>query len=270
MKHIVPISAVLGLLLAPMSATAASSEWISSGATRMRIVVAEPQSGSRAVRAALQVDLAPGWKTYWQDPGDAGVPLELDLTGSQNLTLKAIAYPAPDRFDDGVTVWAGYQEPVQFALEMERGNANASSSLTANIFIGICEKICVPFQANLVVNFTDATSSNSDQVAVEAAFHALPKKADKEFGVISMARASGVLEIVTNLVDTAKTPELFLAGHNGWQFGVPKVKSSSAKTITFEASIYFQPEENAQPLVSVDYTLVSKSGAVSGVSSFMR
>ena len=35
--------------------------------------------------AALQLTLAPGWKTYWRSPGDAGIPPSFDWSGSQNV-----------------------------------------------------------------------------------------------------------------------------------------------------------------------------------------
>ena len=33
----------------------------------------------RPFRVGLRLQLAPGWHTYWQNPGDAGVPPELDF-----------------------------------------------------------------------------------------------------------------------------------------------------------------------------------------------
>ncbi|MCX8508161.1 MAG: protein-disulfide reductase DsbD family protein, partial [Rhodobacteraceae bacterium] len=41
------------------------------------------ESGSQM--AALRLTMAPGWKTYWRAPGDAGIPPRFDWTGSANL-----------------------------------------------------------------------------------------------------------------------------------------------------------------------------------------
>jgi DsbC/DsbD-like thiol-disulfide interchange protein len=89
MKNIKSTFLALMLCAVPGVGQAASSDWAISGETRMRLVVAEPAAGDKTIRAALQVELAPGWKTYWQDPGEAGVPLQLDLTSSQNVALKS-------------------------------------------------------------------------------------------------------------------------------------------------------------------------------------
>ena len=45
--------------------------------------------------AALQITLAPGWKTYWRQPGDTGIPPRFDFSGSENLTILDVIYPAP-------------------------------------------------------------------------------------------------------------------------------------------------------------------------------
>ncbi|MGL4487828.1 MAG: protein-disulfide reductase DsbD domain-containing protein, partial [Rhizobiaceae bacterium] len=168
------IAGAFALFLLPNYGHAASSDWATSGETRMRLVVAEPAAGDKIMRAALQVELAPGWKTYWRDPGQAGIPLQMDLTGSQNAALKDTHYPAPKRFDDGVTIWAGYDAPLLFPIEIDRADAASGAKISANVFIGICEDICVPFQTSLTVTVENASSSTADQATVQAAFEALP------------------------------------------------------------------------------------------------
>jgi DsbC/DsbD-like thiol-disulfide interchange protein len=260
----------LVLLALTQGAIAASSNWATSGETRMRLIVAEPKSGDTIVRAALQVELAPGWKTYWQDPGEAGVPLQLDLTASRNIALKTIGYPAPHRFDDGVTVWAGYKEPVQFALELERVDVVATAQISASVFIGICEKICVPFQTSLTVNIENSNVSTADQIAVAAAFDDLPPQANDKFGVISMATDGKTVQIDTILKAADASPELFLAAPGGWQFGTPKFIKTSGAAARFEAAVLYAPKDMTAGSLLVNYTLIDKSGAVSGTGHLTR
>ena len=35
--------------------------------------------------AALQLDLAPGWKTYWRQPGDSGLAPRFDFSQSEGV-----------------------------------------------------------------------------------------------------------------------------------------------------------------------------------------
>ena len=41
---------------------------------RLRLVSAASATAGTSVPLGLQITLAPGWKTYWRYPGDAGVP----------------------------------------------------------------------------------------------------------------------------------------------------------------------------------------------------
>ncbi|MEL7014329.1 MAG: protein-disulfide reductase DsbD domain-containing protein, partial [Pseudomonadota bacterium] len=45
--------------------------------------------------AALQIDLAPGWTTYWRAPGDAGIPPYFDWHASENLSSVDVEWPSP-------------------------------------------------------------------------------------------------------------------------------------------------------------------------------
>src|SRR6056297_1113481 len=55
-------------------------------------------TGAGTRMAALRLTLAPGWKTYWRAPGDAGIPPAFDWSGSRNLKGVAFHWPAPDVF----------------------------------------------------------------------------------------------------------------------------------------------------------------------------
>ena len=45
--------------------------------------------------AALQLDLAPGWKTYWRQPGDSGLAPRFDFSQSEGVQKVEVIYPTP-------------------------------------------------------------------------------------------------------------------------------------------------------------------------------
>ena len=49
--------------------------------------------------AALHLVLAPGWKTYWRSPGDAGIPPEFDWKGSRNLGSVTFRCPRQEIYE---------------------------------------------------------------------------------------------------------------------------------------------------------------------------
>ena len=98
MKFHVASIAALTLVLGPAPALAASSGWHHADGTSLRIVTSDRSDADGRLRGALEIRLKPGWKTYWLDPGDAGVPPTLTLADGRPVDA---AFPAPKRFDDG-------------------------------------------------------------------------------------------------------------------------------------------------------------------------
>src|SRR5436190_11112413 len=87
--------------LAP--AEAAVGPWVSDGKARIRLI-AEGTDASGQLRAGLEIALDSGWHTYWRSPGDSGIAPAIDFSGSRNLGPIDVAFPVPERLDDGFSV----------------------------------------------------------------------------------------------------------------------------------------------------------------------
>ncbi len=94
--------------------------------------------------AALQLKLAPGWKTYWRAPGDAGKPPSFDWSGSGNVAAVAVHWPVPHVFDQGGLRTLGYAGDVVLPVEITPARDGEPIALEGRIEIGVCEDICVP------------------------------------------------------------------------------------------------------------------------------
>jgi len=94
--------------------------------------------------AALRITLAPGWKTYWRAPGDAGIPPEFDWSGSENVAGVGVECPVPGVFDQGGMQSIGYEKSVTFPLLVTTRDAGGGIALRGRVSIGVCEDICVP------------------------------------------------------------------------------------------------------------------------------
>ena len=67
----------------------------------------------------VEIQLQPGWKTYWRVPGDSGVPPRFDFSKSANVESVTPLYPGPRTFDDGAGgVSYGYGRDVIFPLRI--------------------------------------------------------------------------------------------------------------------------------------------------------
>ena len=145
--------------------------------------------------AQIDIELEPGWKTYWRDPGDAGVPPSIDVSGSANITAARLDFPPPSRHDGGGFQWAGYDHPVALPIAFQVKSPGQPAVISAEIFLGVCETICIPVQATLTVDPASDSENPEDAAAVTAALAALPGPARPDFGIktVSEPGASTVL-----------------------------------------------------------------------------
>jgi len=120
---------------------------------------------------ALRITLAPGWKTYWRAPGDAGIPPRFDWSGSGNLARVALHWPAPKVFDSYGLRTVGYDGALVLPMELTPRRPGAPITLNARMELGICETICVPAELHLEANL--AGPGRSDP-AIHAALAARP------------------------------------------------------------------------------------------------
>ena len=258
------ILAVSALLASQMRANAAASAWQDITGGRIRIVIAEPAPGEKNVQGMLQVDLQPGWKTYWRDPGDAGVPLQVDVSKSNNASLLSIQFPSPQRFDDGVSVWAGYQEPVTFVLNFERTDTNRALKLAGNAFLGVCEKICVPVQFDFSLDVEDTATPTMHHELVAMALKDMPQAANPEFGIVTLTTDWHTISIEAFVPKGSSQAELYLAAPSGFQFTAPELKLQQGGKAHFEAAFLIVSRKHVPDPKMVAYTLVTDKGAVSG------
>jgi DsbC/DsbD-like thiol-disulfide interchange protein len=114
--------------------------------------------------AALKIQLAPGWKTYWRAPGDAGIPPMIDWSGSENLAKIMPVWPTPQVFSQNGMTSVGYKDALVLPIVLTPAQQGQPISLSGQLQIGICKDVCVPadlgFDAALpLAQVRDATIS---------------------------------------------------------------------------------------------------------------
>ncbi|WP_394690273.1 protein-disulfide reductase DsbD domain-containing protein [Hoeflea sp.] len=236
---------MLVIALAIVPAWALESAWAETEGGRMRLVVDPAPRADGTIMAVLDVDLDAGWKTYWRDPGSAGIPPIVDFSQSKGIDLEAFDYPPPVRVDDGYAIWSGYTAPVRFPLVLKR-TASGPAQIRALAFIGICEKICVPFQAELEVDLPqDAVTSKSARMLVDAAIASLPEPMGADFHLTDVHVNSDQIEIAVALPafrPASVKPDLFVSGPPGFAFAPPRLISDSDGEARWSVRVERRPE----------------------------
>jgi thiol:disulfide interchange protein DsbD len=98
-------------------------------------------------RLALRQRLAPGWHTYWVNPGDAGQPPEVTLTLPDGATAEPMRFPAPERIPFGPLVNFGYEGEPVFTIPVTPPatlRPGDTFTVTAEANWLVCERICIP------------------------------------------------------------------------------------------------------------------------------
>lgn len=138
------------------------SPWDDDTQSAARLIAAQAlnTSGGRVFRAGVEIKLKEGWKTYWRYPGDSGVPPVLDFSKSQNVKAATVLFPAPSRFADGAGGHSiGYKGDVILPVHVVAQDASKPATLRLKLAYAVCEKLCVPAEANLELDLTGSSSS---------------------------------------------------------------------------------------------------------------
>jgi thiol:disulfide interchange protein/DsbC/DsbD-like thiol-disulfide interchange protein len=98
----------------------------------------------------LRQEIAPGWHTYWINPGDSGEPAQIEWSLPTGFMAGEIAWPYPERIPVGTAMSFGYSRdvvlpvPVTPPADLARGTR---VTLRGRASWLVCEKICIPEEA---------------------------------------------------------------------------------------------------------------------------
>jgi DsbC/DsbD-like thiol-disulfide interchange protein len=232
MIMMVPLRAALALtagLLASALALPAQAEdaspWQRDSHSAVRLL-AGSRSGS-VLLGGIAFQLQPGWKTYWRTPGDSGVPPRFDFSKSENIDAVTILWPAPSKFDDGAGGHSlGYHDQLVLPLRIVAKNADKPVTLRASINYAVCEKICIPVEADAELPFTSVASTEDNTLF--AALDTVPKPAsvgDPNPLTIRDVKREGKSTVLVDVVapDDVKPVNLFVEGPTpDWGLPVPQ------------------------------------------------
>src|SRR3954464_9698103 len=104
------------------------------------------------ITVALEEKIAPGWHTYWKNPGDAGAPTEIQWNLPPGWKAGAIQWPRPKRLPVGPLMDYGY-EGAPWLLTTLTAPADASGTVTIKAAVSwlVCQQICIPEDATLTL-----------------------------------------------------------------------------------------------------------------------
>ncbi|MBX9825948.1 MAG: cytochrome C biogenesis protein [Xanthobacteraceae bacterium] len=166
----------LPVVAAAPAIAADASHWDDGLQSSVRLIAARTkgEGAERIHRAGIEFKLNAGWKTYWRYPGDSGVPPSFDFSKSDNVKSAAVLFPAPVRFPDGAGGDSvGYKKSLVLPVHVVPNDPAKPVMLRLKLDYAVCEKLCVPAEANVELKLIGTDKAND--AAVGAAEALVPK-----------------------------------------------------------------------------------------------
>ncbi len=133
---------------------------------RAELVAHAPQGigPDKPFSLGLLLDHQPQWHTYWVNPGDSGLPTELQWNLPKGAQAGAIDWPVPKKMKIGALANLGYEGqvllPVQ--VQLQKGFKAEADSVTVRLHASwlVCRQECIPQEGDfsLVIPVRGSTS----------------------------------------------------------------------------------------------------------------
>jgi DsbC/DsbD-like thiol-disulfide interchange protein len=222
------------------------------------------------LRAGIEIELDPGWKTYWRNPGDSGVPPTFDFAGSDNVKSAIVLWPAPERFpDDAGGNSIGYLGHIILPLRITPADATRKSSVHLKLDYAICGTLCVPAEAKLDLSLN---GKGDEETTLEKAELLVPRRvalgADDHSGLAirSVHREPGGEHerVVVELAAPAgASVDLFVEGPTpDWSLPLPEQSGPPAPVRRFTFDLDGLPPGAQAQGAALTFTVVSGDTAI--------
>lgn len=150
---------------------------------------------------ALRIEHDTHWHTYWENPGDSGLPTRIRWTLPDGVTASEIAWPYPKRLPIGPLVNFGYEGETwlltEIAVPNDDGNLSDTIEIAADVSYLVCREECIPGKATLQLALPVATTTSPDpslSTGFAAARQRIPDARNDLNGTI--AERDGAFEVV--------------------------------------------------------------------------
>ena len=228
-RHLAFLAACLWLA-APASAAdrSAASGWVGEPEGRARLVAAQDAVGADGrVDLGVEIRLAPGWHTYWRDPGESGAPPVFDWAGSENLGAIELRWPAPRRFEAFGFDGYGWEEAVVFPVQAQAAEPGRPVGVRLKLDYQICEEICIPVTAALALDLpAGAARATAFAPLLERWSARIPGGDGLEIVAAALSGAPGeeVLLVRARGAAPFRAPDLFAEASPPFRFARPRLE----------------------------------------------
>jgi DsbC/DsbD-like thiol-disulfide interchange protein len=169
----------------------------------------------KAYSAGLYIKLEKEWKTYWRNPGDAGVPPSITAEPNSNLGSIAVDFPLPTRIVDESGTAFGYHDEVLFPITLTPKDVGYPLSVHFSSFFGVCKQVCTPAKFEGRLDFSPKSAPTAEATMIAKWQDLVPKSGS----IVKSATVRGKY-LQLNLMMQAS--DIFVEGPDNFYFGQPE------------------------------------------------
>lgn len=105
------------------------------------------------IDVGIQIKLKKGWHTYWENPGDAGYPMEVQWTLPSSIKPSPLYWPRPLRLRFGGQTYFGYKKDVLILSKITVPAHYKKKILPIQVYAKwlVCKNVCIPVEKTLVL-----------------------------------------------------------------------------------------------------------------------
>jgi thiol:disulfide interchange protein/DsbC/DsbD-like thiol-disulfide interchange protein len=121
------------------------------------------------ITVGLRLIHDPQWHTYWRNPGDSGLPTQVEWELPDGWKAEPIQWPTPKRMAIGPLANYGYEGEIVLPMVLQvprNAQPGSNATLKAHVSWLICKDVCIPGEAYLAIQIPVARQA--DQVAPSA------------------------------------------------------------------------------------------------------
>jgi thiol:disulfide interchange protein/DsbC/DsbD-like thiol-disulfide interchange protein len=154
----------------------AGTAWAQLNAPSKSAVVSTPQVRAELVAHApdgvqtgktfwlgLQLQHASEWHTYWRNPGDSGLPTQLEFKLPHGLEVGPVLWPLPKKLSAGTLTNYGFDGDALLAVAIKvtsayRGPTNGQLPVQLHANWLVCRLECIPQEGDFGLQFASQSS----------------------------------------------------------------------------------------------------------------
>jgi thiol:disulfide interchange protein DsbD len=159
-----------------------ASQVVNTEQVRAELLVHAPQ-GIRAGQTfwlGLQIEHQPHWHTYWQNPGDSGLPTRVQWQLPAGLQAGDIAWPLPKKIPIGTLANYGYEGRLLLTVPVTAGGDfrfpdSGPLALGLQAEWLVCRQECIPQEGRFTLSLASAATQTPHAASFESAQKLSPK-----------------------------------------------------------------------------------------------